>query len=140
MKHFLPLLFLFVFSARAADVVIPPTLSVDTTATPPKLTITLTIDATAAITAQQQAVADTTKANADARGKDPNAPQKDVAGAGRAAFVKAIIPTLYKLVENTERGANLSDAEVAAQAAEAKAKADAAAAALIALRPTITTK
>ncbi len=141
----IPLFVLFVlclsaFNSGAADVLNAPSIAVDTTKTPPTITITLTIDGTGPITAQQKAVIETTAANAAARVRDANAPQKDVAAAGRSAFVSALVPTLYKLVESTQKGATLSDAEVAAQTSAAKAKADADAAALIDLRPTITVK
>ena len=140
MKRLILLALFISLGAFASDVLVAPSIAVDTTKTPPTITITLTIDGTAAVTAMQSAVAKTTAANAAALKANPKAVQADPQAAGRTAFVQSLIPTLYKLVENTQRGATVSDADIAAQAAAAKAKADADAAAATALRPVITTK
>ena len=140
MKYLGVIALLVSLSCCAADVVTAPTLAVDTTTTPPTVTITLTIDGTTAVAAMQAAVAQTTVANAAALKTNPNAVQADPQAAGNTAFVQALIPQLYKLVENTQRGASVTDTDLTAQAAAAKAKADADAAAAIALRPVIVVK
>lgn len=137
---FLVSLFCFALHSSAADVIVAPTIAVDTTINPPTVTITLTIDGTKAVTAMTTAIAKATADNAAALAKDPNAPQPDPLLAGRSAFSLALVPDLYKLVEDTQNGASKSDADIAATVTALKAKADADAAALQALRPVITVK
>ena len=123
-----------------------PQIAVDTTTTPPTVTVTFAFDGTKALAAQATAIDTATKhntivANGAALTIPPTVPVlKDPAKAGRVAFIQALVPMFRNHVEAIGKSATMSAADITAQQAAARATADADAAALSGATPMITVK
>ncbi len=113
-----------------------PALFLDVTTNPPSLSVTFIMDDVSdAVAAMNAAIKQATDASAIKGAK-----QVDPEDAGHSAFVQKLIPLFYKQIELTQKGATLSDEDIAAQIEARKTALDAEAEALLSLRPVIKIK